>query len=452
VEGPAPILAVDNNLRVRRQICTELGEAGYRVVDVTNGDQGLSALAERPFQLIVTDLLMPTGKGKQGFVQRCAEQFARVPLVATSDGADKEGLIASLRRGVVDYVTKPWTPGDLVRVVDRVLRKKRPPPPGQKPAAAVPVRRGAAPRTAEGVRALEQLRGPQAGGRPLPGSLLQQLLDEWAAGTLQLPAAPELALQLFQLLQSPELSAARLKDLLEKDPFLATRVLAIGSCPFYPGIGKVTELRSAVTRIGHRELRAVLATLFARQLFRAGVREAEPLLGRVWRHTWTRAVAMRFTAEEAPRAPVDPLTALAAGLSADLGAAFLLRKLALRGQPLLSADEQLELAAQHEFVGAALAHAWSLPQLCIEAAARHHEPVALEAAPPLLLLMAAAEVVCAELDLSGDLLPAPPLGDPSEALGLGPSTLGLVKARTSVYVELHAPLIENGLELPGQGA
>lgn len=117
------ILVVDDEARYVRLVRFNLEAAGYRVVCAATGQEALSALTRRPFDLVVLDIMLPDIDGFE-VCQRIRE-VSTVPIIMlTAKGAD-EDKVRGLRLGADDYVTKPFSAQELLARVDAVLRRMR---------------------------------------------------------------------------------------------------------------------------------------------------------------------------------------------------------------------------------------------------------------------------------------------------------------------------------------
>jgi DNA-binding response OmpR family regulator len=122
------ILVIDDDATVRDVVGRYLARAGYQVSMSPDGEQGLRlALGElgtgrRP-DLVVLDLMLP---GRSG-LGVCAELRAHtaMPVIMLTALGEEEDRIAGLQLGADDYVTKPFSPRELVLRVGSVLRRSR---------------------------------------------------------------------------------------------------------------------------------------------------------------------------------------------------------------------------------------------------------------------------------------------------------------------------------------
>ena len=121
------ILIVEDELPLITLLRYNLEEAGFEVDEATNGDEALISVRERLPDLVVLDWMLPAVSG----IEVC-RQFRRRPetrnlpvimLTARSEEADR---VRGLDSGADDYITKPFSPKELIARVRAVLRRTRP--------------------------------------------------------------------------------------------------------------------------------------------------------------------------------------------------------------------------------------------------------------------------------------------------------------------------------------
>jgi two-component system alkaline phosphatase synthesis response regulator PhoP len=128
------ILVVDDELHIVDIVRDYLKQAGYRVVTANDGQMALTqARHERP-DLIVLDLMLPGGLDGLDVCRRLRQDtsLADVPIVMLTARVEETDRLIGLELGADDYVTKPFSPRELVARVRAVLRRARGhgPPPG----------------------------------------------------------------------------------------------------------------------------------------------------------------------------------------------------------------------------------------------------------------------------------------------------------------------------------
>ncbi|MED1115131.1 response regulator, partial [Bacillus paramycoides] len=105
-----------------REICKRyLEREGYEVYTAVNGTEGWNVFQQFQPDLIILDLMMP---GKDGW-ELCEEirQHSNVPIIMLTARGEERERILGLTMGADDYVTKPFSPRELVLRVQIILRR-----------------------------------------------------------------------------------------------------------------------------------------------------------------------------------------------------------------------------------------------------------------------------------------------------------------------------------------
>ncbi|EMF25826.1 response regulator transcription factor [Streptomyces pseudogriseolus] len=124
-EAGARVLVVDDDPTVAEIVTGYLDRAGYVVDRAGDGPDALArAAAHRP-DLVVLDLMLPGMDGLE--VCRRMRGQGPVPVIMLTARGDEDDRILGLEVGADDYVTKPFSPRELVLRVGSVLRRARPP-------------------------------------------------------------------------------------------------------------------------------------------------------------------------------------------------------------------------------------------------------------------------------------------------------------------------------------
>jgi signal transduction histidine kinase/DNA-binding response OmpR family regulator len=119
------VLAIDDD----PDICVyiqEILERHHCVVTLAvSGREALKLLATEPFDLVMTDVRLPDIDGVS-ILEHMRLSGSEIPFVLITGFSENEPIISSMRLGAVDYLTKPFTPSDLEKSLQRALdRKKR---------------------------------------------------------------------------------------------------------------------------------------------------------------------------------------------------------------------------------------------------------------------------------------------------------------------------------------
>jgi len=116
------ILVVDDDSSIRRLLKDKLEGAGYEVWTAASGDQALDAIDRRGMpHLAIVDINMPGMNGLR-FCET-VQQFSDLPVIMLSAIDEEETIVGSISRFAEDYITKPFSPRELVARVERVLRR-----------------------------------------------------------------------------------------------------------------------------------------------------------------------------------------------------------------------------------------------------------------------------------------------------------------------------------------
>jgi two-component system, OmpR family, alkaline phosphatase synthesis response regulator PhoP len=115
------ILLVDDEPRIARIARDYLEHAGYAVVTAGDGQQALELARAKPPSLVVLDLNLPGVDGLQ--VARLLRRDGDVPIIMLTARVEEADRITGLEIGADDYITKPFSPRELVARVKAVLRR-----------------------------------------------------------------------------------------------------------------------------------------------------------------------------------------------------------------------------------------------------------------------------------------------------------------------------------------
>ncbi|MBI3925728.1 MAG: response regulator [Armatimonadetes bacterium] len=128
---PGHLLVADDDPVSRRVLQHVLSDAGHTVRTVTNGQQVLAALLERPCDLVILDSRMPVMDGLETArqIRRFGFGNSALPLVALTADNRAEERRKCLEAGMNDFLTKPVEPGELRRRVAELLANPKTEPP-----------------------------------------------------------------------------------------------------------------------------------------------------------------------------------------------------------------------------------------------------------------------------------------------------------------------------------
>ena len=119
------ILLVEDDHDVRASIVQSLDKAGFRVETVDDGSAVLSAVQTMQPDLILLDLGLPTVDGLD--ILKDLRRTEQIPIICVTARKDEADKVVGLELGADDYVSKPFSPRELVARVRAVLRRSESP-------------------------------------------------------------------------------------------------------------------------------------------------------------------------------------------------------------------------------------------------------------------------------------------------------------------------------------
>jgi two-component system alkaline phosphatase synthesis response regulator PhoP len=116
------ILVIEDEPTLSRLLSYNLTQEGYRVHTIDNGSEGLQEALDKPYDLIVLDLMLP---GLNGFelLSKLRQQGNRTPVIILTARNAENDIVQGLKLGADDYITKPFGVAEMLARVNAVLRR-----------------------------------------------------------------------------------------------------------------------------------------------------------------------------------------------------------------------------------------------------------------------------------------------------------------------------------------
>jgi two-component system KDP operon response regulator KdpE len=119
---PAPlILLVDDEMPIRRFLHKSLAAQNFRLIEAETGEQAIRLAAQQPPDLVVLDLGLPDLDGQD--VLKQLRQWLQIPIIVLSARDQENQKVAALDAGADDYLTKPFSTGELLARIRVALRR-----------------------------------------------------------------------------------------------------------------------------------------------------------------------------------------------------------------------------------------------------------------------------------------------------------------------------------------
>lgn len=121
------VLVVEDEAPIREMVCFVLEQSGYQPVEAADYEQAILQLSEPYPDLILLDWMLPGGSGLQFIRHIKREPFTRdIPVMMLTARGEEEDRVKGLETGADDYVTKPFSPKELVARIKAVMRRVAP--------------------------------------------------------------------------------------------------------------------------------------------------------------------------------------------------------------------------------------------------------------------------------------------------------------------------------------
>jgi DNA-binding response OmpR family regulator len=127
------VLLVEDDPTVAEVLGLYLGRAGLRVTHAPSGEVGIAMAAAMTPALAILDVMLPGMDGLEA-CRRLRKMRADLPVIMLTARGEEEDRILGLEVGADDYVTKPFSPREVVLRAQSLLRRSAPPPDRQAPA------------------------------------------------------------------------------------------------------------------------------------------------------------------------------------------------------------------------------------------------------------------------------------------------------------------------------
>ena len=296
------ILVVDDELVNRKKMEKILASFG-ECVAVDSGEAALKAIEtamERgeSFDLITLDISMPQMDGTEVLYEiRGIEKRRNIPtenrakVIMVTSQSDKDTVITCIQAGCDSYVVKPF---------DRAIMAKRLGELGM--SAPTPVQEG------QSIR-----------------KMVMETIDKFNQGKISLPVLPQISREIEDVMSRPSSGTEELAGIIEKDAVISVKLINTANSALYKGVDKVQDLRTAIARLGAKEIQSIVSAIAHRNLYESKNKLFKGLLKKLWLHSLCCAYCCR--AISVKLSDRDSGKVFLMGLTHDIGSVLLLKSI-----------------------------------------------------------------------------------------------------------------------------
>ncbi len=229
---------------------------------------------------------------------------------------------------------------------------------------------------------LSWLISPEQVADELPDDFGQDKFKKIISLSDELPPMPHVASKALEILNNPDNSLQKLSEILEQDPSLLAMIVKVSNSALYSTGVEITNLQTAVAKLGLTIIRSLILTAATRSLFHVDNPQIAELSTPLWHHVKSCGLAARIIAQ-AINYP-DPEEAFMGGLLHDIGKLALLlnypddyqkviTETAQTATPSHTLETQL-LGFNHTDIGQVLTSKWHMPKSLQTCVHFHHNP------------------------------------------------------------------------------
>ncbi len=287
-----------------------------------------------------------------------------------------------------------WRPASRPRKAGKAPVPTRPlPGPAKKATREADPEREAAPAIDPGVfqRGILELDGRLSRSDREFLAEFEELLDH---GKIPFALPPAAAIDVMRLVDNPQITVQKLSGSIAADPALAGSVLKMANSPLYRGGFVVSNLHTAVVRLGIRNLRMLLLTVVLNST-RVKGKPFQIVSSLTWKHS---LLCAQLSSQLAPKAGLDPELAYMAGLFHNVGVLALLassRKYAMKERRKISSKALVTLLQRRAYaLNTRVVKDWNLPEEVGNAVKWYREAQALPDRSRYATLVALANALC----------------------------------------------------------
>ncbi|WP_339919691.1 response regulator transcription factor [uncultured Flavobacterium sp.] len=116
------ILLAEDNSMLSLLLKFRLEKEGYELLIAENGKESIALIEEHSPELILTDIMMPFISGLEVISHVRNTLFAKTPIIVFSASGQEEVVLKAFKLGANDFMSKPFSPNELMNRVQRILR------------------------------------------------------------------------------------------------------------------------------------------------------------------------------------------------------------------------------------------------------------------------------------------------------------------------------------------
>jgi putative nucleotidyltransferase with HDIG domain len=208
------------------------------------------------------------------------------------------------------------------------------------------------------------------------GSLLDRIIQLIGSDGFNLPIYDPVSLKLQKAIANNTEDIQEIENLIMSDQALAVEVLRVANSPFFCGLSPARTIRAAIVRLGTQQMRRLILLISERTKYRAQNPALHRMLGDLWRHASTTALAAQWLSKRLHMTGIEEICFLG-GLLHDIGKLVILRavdEIEKRESIEIPSPDLLNeiLQTEHCSLGHKMLQQWNIPEIYCQIARDHN--------------------------------------------------------------------------------
>jgi len=122
---PYKIVAIDDDADLLRLVRIKLTKEGFEVVTAVDGEEGVSTVLREKPDIMIVDVMMPKKDGYQVLTEVREKMGKKTPVaIMLTARAETKDIVKGLETGADDYITKPFSPRELIERINVAMLKR----------------------------------------------------------------------------------------------------------------------------------------------------------------------------------------------------------------------------------------------------------------------------------------------------------------------------------------
>lgn len=119
------VVAIDDDSDLLRLVRVKLSKEGFEVITAVDGEEGINTVLREKPDIVIIDIMMPKKDGYQVLTEIKEKMGKKTPIaIMLTAKAETKDIVKGLETGADDYITKPFSPRELIERINIALLKR----------------------------------------------------------------------------------------------------------------------------------------------------------------------------------------------------------------------------------------------------------------------------------------------------------------------------------------